>query len=84
MRMPEHNENGRIMLFYAVRLRDLVRPRAALRVTCGFCKRTSELDVVDLGYARGPYTTLRTLEPAFRCGQCGAGGWVPFGLRCIE
>jgi hypothetical protein len=73
--MPEQTKNKSVIPFYTLRLGDLIRPRARLIATCGFCGRASTLDAVGLAYAEGPRTLLKSVEARLRCRGCAARGW---------
>jgi len=69
--MSEHDKN-KIVPFYAMKLRDAVRPLARIVVTCWGCKRVTAPDLPELIGKFGPNTTLRDLERrTFRCTSCG-------------
>jgi hypothetical protein len=69
--MPEQGKN-RVIPFYRMKLRDAVKSRALLHVTCWSYKRTGTLDVPQLIHKFGPLLSLRDLEKrTFRCTYCG-------------
>lgn len=81
--MREQNGNAarHVLPFYAVRLENLIAPKAVLIVRCGFCSHESELDVIALACRHGPTTQLRALERKLRCRQCLMGGCGTFLLN---
>lgn len=72
--MGEQNGNNgtrKIVPFYAMKLRDAVRPTCALRVKCYSCKHETVLDAVELIHLFGPLTSLAQIEKkTMRCTQC--------------
>ena len=66
----------RVMLFYSLRLADLITPKATLVVTCGACRRSSSLDVVSLARSRGPITGIKGIERGLRCAGCCHKEWA--------
>ena len=73
-----------VIPFYALRLRHLTAAKADLVVTCGACRRSAPLPVLDLAYAHGPETGVRTLERRLRCQHCGRKGWATIRVEWFE
>ncbi len=72
-----------VIPFYALRLRHLTAPKAALLVSCGACRRTASVPVLDLAYRLGPDTQVRELERRLRCEHCGMKGWATIRVEWI-
>jgi len=82
--MGEHTKNtGKILPFYSIRLRDLVRPVAVLTVICEACKHRSEVDPFAYAASKGPDANLSELGKYLRCAECGMKGWVRFEVEWI-
>ncbi|MGR0188020.1 hypothetical protein [Azospirillum aestuarii] len=75
---------SRLLPFYTIRLRDLMRPVAVLTVVCEACRHRLAVDPFAFAAAKGPDATLRQLERVLRCGHCGMKGWVRFELDWTE
>lgn len=65
-----------VVPFYALRLRHLTAVKAELVDSCGACRRSASLRVLDLAYAHGPDTGVRELERRLQCQHCGRKGWA--------
>jgi len=72
------NENKRrtVVPLYAAKLRDFVRPVGTFRVQCGACRRTAELDILELIARYGQHTSIKDVMKKVRCSHCGVGGWA--------
>lgn len=79
-----NNNRPRLLPFYTIRLRDLVRPVAVVTVVCAACRHRAVVDPLTLAATKGPDATLRQLEPVLRCGHCGMKGWVHVELDWTE
>jgi hypothetical protein len=72
-----------VIPFYALRLRHLTVAKAELVVSCGACRRSASLPVLDLAYAHGPDTGVRELERRLRCQHCGRKGWATIRVEWL-
>lgn len=73
--------NGTVLPFYTIRLRDLVRPVAVLTVVCEACQHKARADPFAMAASAGPDANLRRLAPLLRCAHCGMKGWVRFEIE---
>ncbi len=73
---------GRSLIpFYALRVRDLIRPLADVEVTCQACRHSARIEVIALLASAGPEINVRQLEKRLRCESCQMRGWVTIGLH---
>jgi hypothetical protein len=82
--MEQNRNNRKVLPFYALRLENLVRPRADLTVSCKTCGHEAVFPVIPVLIARGAKASMKDLERAFRCENCKIRGHVFIGVKWLE
>jgi hypothetical protein len=62
--------------FYALRLKNLVDPKARLVVMCKACRRSGRAEVLPLVHKLGPEFGVKDCELRLVCSHCHQKGWA--------
>ncbi|MFT2093125.1 hypothetical protein ACMS1Z_00350 [Acidiphilium multivorum] len=73
-----------ILPFYAVRIRDLIAPRAVIEAQCKICRQRGELDPCDLLASSKADEQLRHVAERLTCKGCGIRGEAFIALRWLD
>ena len=77
-------KRNNVLPFYAVRLRDLIAPRAVIEARCKICGQRGELDPCDLLASSQASEQLRHVAERLTCKGCGIRGEAFIALRWLD
>lgn len=73
-----------ILPFHAVRIPDLIAPRAVIEAQCKICRQRGELDPCDLLASSKASEQLRHVAERLTCKGCGIRGEAFITLRWLD
>jgi hypothetical protein len=73
-----------VLPFYAVRIRDLIAPRAVIEAQCKICWQRGELDPCDLLASSGANEQIGNVAQRLTCKGCGIRGEAFISLQWLD